>query len=142
MIIMIMYSLMLIPLLYNAIVQAQNADEDLMSFVTLPHVRALQYNVHYDNRDRVSPGYWFVSPYGRMKPEEPTQQYQQYQIGPYIYDGDGVIRFIYNINVREMEEEMANSGRCLSGLDPPCSTTAMSSISKQCTAWAKSLIYL
>jgi hypothetical protein len=46
--------------------------------------------VHYSNRERVSPGYWFVAPYGQMEPENPTRRYEEYQIGPYIYDGDGV----------------------------------------------------
>lgn len=56
----------------------------------LPDVRALKYEVHYQNRGRVHPGYWFVSPYGQMQPENPTHRYEPYQIGPYIYDSDGV----------------------------------------------------
>lgn len=40
-----MYSLMLIPLLYNAIVQAQNADEDLMSFVTVSQCTHALYQI-------------------------------------------------------------------------------------------------
>ncbi|EAW06851.1 uncharacterized protein ACLA_085460 [Aspergillus clavatus NRRL 1] len=80
--------LFLLPLfLQNA--AALQRDEDLMSFVTLPHIRALKFDVHYQDRDRVSPGYWFVAPYGQVDPEAPSHRFQQYQIGPYIYDGDG-----------------------------------------------------
>ena len=43
------------------------------------------------NRDRTSPGYWFVAPYGQMQPEYPTHRYEPYQIGPYIYDSDGIL---------------------------------------------------
>ncbi|KNG87975.1 hypothetical protein ANOM_004562 [Aspergillus nomiae NRRL 13137] len=68
-----------------------SADDDLMSFVTLPGVRALKYEVYYKDRDRVSPGYWFVAPYGNIAPEPPSQKYKPYQIGPYIYDADGML---------------------------------------------------
>lgn len=44
---------------------------------------------HYD-RERMAPGYLFVAPYGQISPEHPTQKYQQYQVGPYIYDDSGV----------------------------------------------------
>ncbi|PKY05907.1 arylsulfotransferase [Aspergillus campestris IBT 28561] len=73
-------------------VSAARHDDDLMSFVTLPEVRALKYDVTYHgDRSRVNPGYWFVAPYGNINPEPPTHRYQQYQIGPYIYDADGVL---------------------------------------------------
>jgi hypothetical protein len=53
-------------------------------------VRAVKFNVHYLNRERVSPGYWFVAPYLHIDPDAPTSLYEQYQIGPHIYDGEGV----------------------------------------------------
>ncbi|KAL2845265.1 ASST-domain-containing protein [Aspergillus pseudoustus] len=65
------------------------SEDDLLSFVTLPNVRALKWNIDYKDRERVAPGYWFVSPYGQMDPEAHTQRYTPYQVGPYIYDGDG-----------------------------------------------------
>ncbi|KAJ5732986.1 hypothetical protein N7533_013433 [Penicillium manginii] len=68
---------------------AQRLDEDLRSFVTLPEVRALRFNITHVDREQVSPGYWFVAPYGQVDPEEPTTKYMQYQVGPYIYDTDG-----------------------------------------------------
>ncbi|KAJ5728676.1 uncharacterized protein N7483_003184 [Penicillium malachiteum] len=72
-------------------VGAARQDEDLMSFVTLPEVRALKWEVTHHDRERQAPGYWFVAPYGQISPETPTHKYQQYQVGPYIYDNDGVL---------------------------------------------------
>ncbi|KOS47529.1 hypothetical protein ACN38_g1467 [Penicillium nordicum] len=73
----------------NAI--AERHDSDLMSFVTLPEVRALKWEVEYYDRERLAPGYWFVAPYGQISPEQPSMKYQQYQVGPYIYDDSGVL---------------------------------------------------
>ncbi|EPS25943.1 hypothetical protein PDE_00879 [Penicillium oxalicum 114-2] len=70
---------------------AQRHDADLMSFVTLPEVRALKWEITHHDRTRAAPGYWFVAPYGQISPEEPTKKYQQYQVGPYIYDSDGML---------------------------------------------------
>ncbi|CAG7949932.1 unnamed protein product [Penicillium olsonii] len=70
-------------------VLAQYSSDDLMSFVTLPDVRAVKFNVHHHNRDRISPGYWFVTPYLHIEPDAPSSLYEQYQIGPHIYDGEG-----------------------------------------------------
>ncbi|KAL5335269.1 ASST-domain-containing protein [Aspergillus crustosus] len=66
-------------------------DDDLMSFVTLPQVRALKFDVTYYDRDAVAPGYWFVAPYGTIDPEAPTKQWMPYQVGPHIYDADGIL---------------------------------------------------
>ncbi|KAJ5082088.1 hypothetical protein N7532_011131 [Penicillium argentinense] len=78
-----------LSLLFLHTAVAQRKDADLMSFVTLPEVRALKWEITYHDRERTAPGYWFVAPYGQISPEQPTQKYQQYQVGPYIYDGDG-----------------------------------------------------
>ncbi|KAJ5201441.1 uncharacterized protein N7498_006104 [Penicillium cinerascens] len=75
--------------LHNAV--AQRHDMNLMSFMTLPEVRALKWEVNYHHRSRVAPGYWFFTPYSQIEPEQPTQKYQKYQIGPYIYDEDGML---------------------------------------------------
>lgn len=56
----------------------------------MPDVWALKYNVHIHDRARISPGYWFVAPYLQMDPDSPTNLFDPYQVGPYIYDGDGV----------------------------------------------------
>lgn len=70
-------------------------DEDLANhriLVQLPDVRAVKFNITYQDRSRVAPGYWFVSPYLHISPDQPTSLYEQYQVGPHIYDQDGVCR--------------------------------------------------
>ncbi|KAJ5628251.1 hypothetical protein N7490_010479 [Penicillium lividum] len=86
---MLLLGALLLSLVQNAV--SQRHDADLMSFVTLPEVRALKWEVTHHDREREAPGYWFVAPYGQISPENPTQKYQQYQVGPYIYDNDGVL---------------------------------------------------
>ncbi|PYI02540.1 hypothetical protein BO78DRAFT_217191 [Aspergillus sclerotiicarbonarius CBS 121057] len=84
-------NLCLFALLFLQLAFAQRRDEDLTSFVTLPEVRALKFEITHHNRDRASPGYWFVAPYGLIDPEIPTRKHLQYQVGPYIYDQDGIL---------------------------------------------------
>ncbi|KAJ5806248.1 uncharacterized protein N7503_003850 [Penicillium pulvis] len=86
---MLFLGALLLSCLQNVV--AQRHDADLMSFVTLPEVRALKWEVTHHDREREAPGYWFVAPYGQISPENPTQKYQQYQVGPYIYDNDGML---------------------------------------------------
>lgn len=50
----------------------------------------MKWEITYYDRERMAPGYIFVAPYGQISPEHPTQKYQQYQVGPYIYDDTGV----------------------------------------------------
>ncbi|CAG7947215.1 unnamed protein product [Penicillium nalgiovense] len=78
-------------LLFSGNAVAERHDSDLMSFVTLPEVRALKWEVEHYDRERLAPGYWFVAPYGKISPDQPTLKYQQYQVGPYIYDDNGVL---------------------------------------------------
>ncbi|KAJ5336651.1 hypothetical protein N7541_004820 [Penicillium brevicompactum] len=80
---------LLLLLSSNAVASRQ--DSDLMSFVTLPEVRALKWEIEHYDRERMAPGYLFVAPYGQISPEHPTQKYQQYQVGPYIYDDSGML---------------------------------------------------
>ncbi|KAJ5380364.1 uncharacterized protein N7496_002792 [Penicillium cataractarum] len=84
---MLWFGLSLLLCLQN--VAAWHSDDDLMSFVTLPDVRAVRFDITYQDRSRVAPGYWFVSPYLHISPDEPTSLYEQYQVGPHIYDQDG-----------------------------------------------------
>ncbi|KAJ5558708.1 hypothetical protein N7535_009413 [Penicillium sp. DV-2018c] len=86
---MMFWAAALLLLSSNAV--AEPNDSDLMSFVTLPEVRALKWEVEYHDRERLAPGYWFVAPYAKITPEKPTAKYQQYQVGPYIYDDSGVL---------------------------------------------------
>ncbi|KAJ5577525.1 uncharacterized protein N7459_006489 [Penicillium hispanicum] len=73
-------------------VVALSHDDDLLTFVTLPDVRASKFEINHIDRQRQFPGYWFVAPYGQITPENPTQRFQQYQVGPYIYDNEGTTR--------------------------------------------------
>ncbi|KAB8067656.1 ASST-domain-containing protein [Aspergillus leporis] len=86
---MIFFFLALFLLLSRSIVA--ESDDDFMSFVTLPQVRALKFNIAYYDRESVSPGYWFVAPYGVIDPEAPTKQWKPCQVGPHIYDADGTL---------------------------------------------------
>ncbi|KAJ6089819.1 hypothetical protein N7467_005035 [Penicillium canescens] len=84
---MLLFSVLLVWLCQTVL--AQYSSDDLFSFVTLPDVRAVKFNIEYHNRERVSPGYWFVSPYLHIDPDPPSSLYEQYQIGPHIYDDEG-----------------------------------------------------
>ncbi|CAG8945352.1 unnamed protein product [Penicillium salamii] len=101
-------------------VLAQYSGDDLMSFVTLPDVRAVKFNVHHHNRDRISPGYWFVTPYLHIEPDAPSSLYEQYQIGPHIYDGEG--RLIWS-GAQQFDNRNAFDFRVVNGLsaDPQLS---------------------
>ncbi|CAL5868515.1 uncharacterized protein PFLUO_LOCUS2741 [Penicillium psychrofluorescens] len=81
--------LLALPLVHNAV--AQRHDGDMLSFVTLPDMRAMKFETEIKDRERLTDGYWFVAPYGQIDPEHPTKRYEQYQIGPYIYDNDGIL---------------------------------------------------
>ncbi|PWY69583.1 hypothetical protein BO70DRAFT_365858 [Aspergillus heteromorphus CBS 117.55] len=81
----------LLLLSFRHVIAEADSDDDMMSFVTLPEVRALKFNIAYYDRESVSPGYWFVAPYGVIDPETPTKQWKPCQVGPYIYDADGTL---------------------------------------------------
>jgi hypothetical protein len=51
----------------------------------------MKFDIAYYHRELVSPGYWFVAPYGVISPEAPTQRWEPCQVGPYIFDGDGML---------------------------------------------------
>ncbi|KAL4866381.1 hypothetical protein BDV12DRAFT_135699 [Aspergillus spectabilis] len=86
-----LFSSILFSLGFGRVFADAGDDDDLMSFVTLPKVRALKFDVSYHDRDAVAPGYWFVAPYGVIDPEVPTKQWIPYQVGPHIYDADGIL---------------------------------------------------
>lgn len=65
-------------------------DHDLTSFVTRPDIKAPLFDVAIYEPDKVSPGYWFLAPYWLISPESFTQKFQPCQVGPHIYDADGV----------------------------------------------------
>ncbi|KAI9370483.1 ASST-domain-containing protein [Aspergillus egyptiacus] len=84
-------SSILLSLAFGRVFAETENDDDLMSFVTLPKVRALKFDISYHDREAVAPGYWFVAPYGIIDPEVPTKQWKPCQVGPYIYDADGIL---------------------------------------------------
>ncbi|KAL4811538.1 ASST-domain-containing protein [Aspergillus unguis] len=86
-----LFSSILLSLAFGRVFADAGEDDDLMSFVTLPKVRALKFDISYIDREAVAPGYWFVAPYGIIEPEVPTKQWIPYQVGPTIYDGDGML---------------------------------------------------
>ncbi|KAL3477861.1 ASST-domain-containing protein [Aspergillus californicus] len=86
-----LFTSILLSLAFGHVFGEAEDDNDLMSFVTLPNVRALKFDIAYHDREAVAPGYWFVAPYGVIDPEVPTKQWKPCQVGPYIYDGDGML---------------------------------------------------
>jgi len=47
-------------------------------------------NVKKHIPDQIAPGYWFFAPYGELGGIPDRLEYIPYQVGPMIYDGDGV----------------------------------------------------
>ncbi|KAK2754654.1 hypothetical protein FQN54_006787 [Arachnomyces sp. PD_36] len=90
-----MYSFSILSLSLSILIRSVLAfpvdDQDLTTFVSEPEIKAPLFDVTIHNKDRVSPGYWFVAPYWLIRPEEATNRYMPCQIGPHIYDGDGTL---------------------------------------------------
>ena len=63
---------------------------DLDTFVTRPDIRVPRMNVKKHIPDQIAPGYWFFAPYGELGGIPDRLEYIPYQVGPMIYDGDGV----------------------------------------------------
>jgi hypothetical protein len=79
---------------------------DLFSFVTVrlstsspglnaddfqrPDLRAPKWNITKHKPELICPGYWFVTPYIDWWGAPARLEYTPYQVGPHIYDGDGV----------------------------------------------------
>lgn len=65
-------------------------DSDLTNFVTRPEIRTPKFNVTLYEKERLSPGYWFIAPYSHIFQEKhATGYYQPCQTGPSIYDNTG-----------------------------------------------------
>ncbi|EXJ87521.1 hypothetical protein A1O3_04481 [Capronia epimyces CBS 606.96] len=62
---------------------------DLFSFVTRPDIRAPRFNVTKHRPKLIHPGYWFTGPYTTWDTAPERMEYQPFQVGPHIYDGDG-----------------------------------------------------
>ncbi|KAJ5567977.1 hypothetical protein N7450_010463 [Penicillium hetheringtonii] len=86
---MLALTLLLLSLLSVTI--AQSDSEGFQSYITLPDVWAPRFNIKNHSPERVSPGYWFVAPYGRVLPKNPVTGAQVFHTGPYIFDQDGTL---------------------------------------------------
>jgi hypothetical protein len=100
--------------LYGASASESIRDDDLSTFVTvsagphaglvircsrigqLPNHRAIKWNITYHDRSSVAPGYWFVAPYFAAESEPATTRWIPSQIGPHIFDQDGVCKVIHS----------------------------------------------
>jgi hypothetical protein len=100
--------------LYGASAFDSIRDDDLSTFVTvsagpraglvircsrigqLPNHRAIKWNITYHDRSSVAPGYWFVAPYFAAESEPATTRWIPSQIGPHIFDQDGVCKVIHS----------------------------------------------
>ncbi|KAF4219535.1 hypothetical protein CNMCM5878_003039 [Aspergillus fumigatiaffinis] len=83
--------ILILWILFHSLAQAWSSEDDgdLLSFVTLPQIRAPKFNVTIHNELHVSSGYWFVAPYGFLAGSPPTPQWEPCQIGPHVYDSEG-----------------------------------------------------
>lgn len=55
-----------------------------------PEIKPPKFDVKVYDKDKVSPGYWFVAPYAVIDPEAPSKKWSPCQVGPHIYDAEGV----------------------------------------------------
>ena len=56
----------------------------------LPNHLITKWSITYHDREAVAPGYWFTAPYWLHDGDRETNQWIPYQIGPHIFDQDGV----------------------------------------------------
>ncbi|KAJ5926016.1 hypothetical protein N7454_007526 [Penicillium verhagenii] len=55
----------------------------------------LKWNITHYDRSAVAPGYWFTAPYWQHDGDRDTGLWVPYQIGPHIFDEDGVRVYSY-----------------------------------------------
>ncbi|KAJ5683365.1 hypothetical protein N7462_006530 [Penicillium macrosclerotiorum] len=87
------YWLSLVLFIYGVFAQSafQYEDDDYIQYRTLPKHRIIKWNITYHDRSAVAPGYWFTAPYWTHDGDKVTNQWVPYQIGPHIFDQDGVL---------------------------------------------------
>ncbi|KAJ6023729.1 hypothetical protein N7540_004526 [Penicillium herquei] len=69
----------------------QHDSNDYIRYRTLPNHLITKWNITYHDREAVAPGYWFTAPYWTHDGDRETNQWIPYQIGPHIFDQDGVL---------------------------------------------------
>src|ERR1700722_987212 len=94
-----------------------------LTFAQRPDLRPPILNVTQYDPAAVSPGYWFVAPYGDILPAPSRWEYQPFEVGPHIYDNAGVSHTHYNTR------NNADAGRTSSGVGHPWWNTGMHSTS-------------
>ena len=61
-----------------------------LTFHQRPDIRAPKYEFTYYDRDAATPGYIFTAPYGILDVPPVRPEFLPCQVGPHIYDMDGV----------------------------------------------------
>lgn len=89
----------------------------MQRFVTRPDIEPARWNVEIYDRERLAPGYWFVSPYEKNGYKLPGGSW----IGPHIYDNDGELIWsgshLFNkINVMDFKVQKVGDEEMLSML--------------------------
>ncbi|KAJ6119498.1 hypothetical protein N7523_003778 [Penicillium sp. IBT 18751x] len=57
----------------------------------MPDYRIIKWNITHYDRSAVAPGYLFTAPYWTHDGDAETDQWVPYQMGPHIFDQDGVL---------------------------------------------------
>lgn len=65
---------------------------DLEHFITRPELKAPRLNVTEYYPDAIKDGYWFFAPYTDLEsqPKSARREHVPFQVGPHIYDRNGV----------------------------------------------------
>ncbi|EME44320.1 hypothetical protein DOTSEDRAFT_24386 [Dothistroma septosporum NZE10] len=72
-------------------VSCEQDDNALMRFVSEPNLRPPIINVTRYNTSLVTPGYWFIAPYGDLGQQDPGNLFVPAQVGPHIFADDGTL---------------------------------------------------
>jgi hypothetical protein len=65
----------------------------LIIFFQRPEIKAPKFNVTYYDREKTASGYWFVAPYSYIEMRDRSVGWTPCEIGPHIYDSEGVCIF-------------------------------------------------
>jgi len=69
-----------------------------------PDIRAPLWHVTKHEPSLITPGYWFVSPYAYWKNIPDRLEYTPYQVGPHIYDGNGVSQLYMRTSLMRLSD--------------------------------------
>ncbi len=77
-----------------------------------PDLQPLIFNITKHDSNAISAGYLFVAPYAQIMPAAARYEYVSCQVGPHIYDNDGVRR------TGAQSWTISNNARSLFGVEP------------------------